>query len=94
MENVKTDSLEYGGENGGDRARRLLNKNFGSNRFVVEFQFSQEREENRETYLAWKKDWERTGKTPSDAVAWCRARGFTGYADWLESFILQMEGSD
>lgn len=49
---------------------------------------------NKAAYSAWKKDWERTGKTPSDAVAWCRDRGFTEYADWLESFILQMEGSD
>ena len=50
--------------------------------------------ENKETYLAWKKDLGRTGKTPSDAVAQCRARGMDGYADWLESFISQMEATD
>ena len=49
---------------------------------------------NKETYLAWKQDLERTGKTPSDAVVQCRARGMGAYADWLEGFILQMEGSD
>ena len=49
---------------------------------------------NKATYLAWKADLERTGKTPSDAVAQCRDRGMDGYADWLESLISQMEGSD
>ena len=48
---------------------------------------------NKATYSAWKKDLERTGKTPSDAVAQCRARGMNGYADWLESIIEQMEGA-
>ena len=50
--------------------------------------------ENKTTYLAWKEDLKRTGQTPSDAVAWCRARGFTEYADRLERFIDQMEGSE
>ena len=49
---------------------------------------------NKATYLAWKEDLKRTGKTPSDAVAWCKARGFTEYADRLEQFIDQMEGSE
>ena len=49
---------------------------------------------NKATYLTWKEDLKRNGKTPSDAVAWCRARGFAEYADRLDRFIDQMEGSE
>ncbi len=50
--------------------------------------------ENRATYSAWKEDLKRTGQTPADAIARCRALGLTDYADRLGKAILQMEGSD
>lgn len=49
---------------------------------------------NKAAYSAWKKDWERTGKTVDDAVLWCREHDMSEFADWLEGLILQMEASE
>lgn len=45
------------------------------------------------TYEKWKQEWTKHGKTPDDAVAWCREQGLpVDYAESLEELISEMEG--
>lgn len=45
-----------------------------------------------ETYEKWKQELERRGRTPSDAVVWCREQGLPAdYVGRLEAFISKME---
>ena len=46
-----------------------------------------------ETYKKWKQELERRGRTPSDAVAWCKEQGLPAdYVESLEVLISEMEG--
>lgn len=45
-----------------------------------------------ETYEKWKQEQERRGRTPSDAVAWCKEQGLPAdYVEGLEELISEME---
>ena len=45
------------------------------------------------TYLVWKQDLQKNGKTPEDAVAFARKHGGEGYAEMLAQFIEKMEAA-
>ena len=45
------------------------------------------------TYEKWKQEWTKHGKTPDDAVAWCKEQGLPAdYVESLEELISEMEG--
>lgn len=46
---------------------------------------------NRDTYMRWKADVEKAGKTPADMIELARNMGMPEYAKQLEAFISQME---
>lgn len=48
---------------------------------------------NLGTYLAWKQDLQKNGKTPEDAVVFARQHGGEGYAEMLAQFIEKMEAA-
>ncbi len=45
------------------------------------------------TYEKWKRECAKHGRTPSDAVAWCKEQGLPAdYVEGLEKLIPEMEG--
>ena len=45
------------------------------------------------TYEKWKQEWTKHGRTPDDAVAWCKEQGLPAdYVEGLEVLISEMEG--
>lgn len=45
------------------------------------------------TYEKWKQEWTKHGRTPDDAVAWCKEQGLPAdYVEGLEALISEMEG--
>lgn len=57
----------------------------------MESLLDEETRDNLETYLRWKEECARKGKTPMDMVQFVRTMGQDDYADDLESLILKME---
>ncbi|MBR2311299.1 MAG: hypothetical protein IKA47_12340 [Oscillospiraceae bacterium] len=49
------------------------------------------RECSKKAYEAWKAELATKGKTPTDAVAYCRSIGMVAYADTLEEIIKEFE---
>lgn len=45
------------------------------------------------TYEKWKRECAKHGRTPDDAVAWCKEQGLPAdYVEGLEELISEMEG--